>query len=90
MKTTETILFEQLKKHATDYIESEDRGIVVDDLDVDSFLEETSKLLKANEAKTSDERERLIAFITDLTESEAAYRELPNEQIVDEYLKQFD
>lgn len=56
MKTTETILFEQLKKHSTDYVESEERGIVVDDLDVDSFIEETSKLLKANELKKSTEK----------------------------------
>lgn len=33
-------LFTLLKKHSTDYIESEERGICVDDLDVDSFLNE--------------------------------------------------
>lgn len=53
MNQTEKILFEQLKKHATHYIESSKHGIVVDDLDVDSFISETSKLVTANGAEKS-------------------------------------
>ena len=53
MNQTEKILFEQLQRHATNYIESSERGIVVDDLDVDSFIAETSKLVTANGAEQS-------------------------------------
>jgi len=54
MNQTEKILLEQLRRHSTHYIESSKRGIVCDDLDVDSFIEETSKLVTANGAEQGE------------------------------------
>jgi hypothetical protein len=56
MNKIEKILLEQLRRHSTDYIESAERGIVCDDLDVDGFIEETSKLLQANGIDTGEDK----------------------------------
>lgn len=46
MDKIKAILLEQLRRHSTGYLESKKRGIVVDDLDVDAFIEEASALVK--------------------------------------------
>lgn len=53
MTEVKTILFELLQKHSSNYEESSVREIVVDDLNVDDFLEEAETLLKVIDNKTT-------------------------------------
>lgn len=74
MNKIEQVLLRQLQRHSTDYIESAERGIVCDDLDVDGFVNETSKMLQVNEADTSQDKALNLADVMPRTFSKESMR----------------
>lgn len=60
MNDIKKLLLRQLQKHSTHYVESSVRGIVVDDLDVDSFIDEVFELVEVKKGETPVGKKRYV------------------------------
>ena len=79
MSNIKKLLLKQLQKHSTHYIESSKRGIVVDDLDVDSFIDEVFELVEVKKGETLDDddklRYRVVEYFGSFTIETRGYEE---------------